>query len=316
MLFAPNSQLRMPPKTLATLATDLASTTDIDVALRIVNDELGADKHAGLSLLAFDGRRNTIFDRKAVTPPGGTERAHVGIDHLPVTVRYAVLAGQRFADVGDQAAQYARLLGIPVEGDDVRLYLKGLVIDGALSGVLALFERRKRGGKMAERAEPLTALFEVVFARFFEREARFEAVAALHEITDRMRGEHAAALTQAEHEIARLRLGSGDGGDPRRAAELEVIVDRMRQRAETAERRLAAVEEQVTSAVGRLERAHVQIHQQSETLREQIERIRQLEADIAERTLAARLRPEAELRQRELQGDDRSDPASRLSSHS
>jgi chromosome segregation ATPase len=305
----------MAPKTLATLATDLASTADIDVALRIVNDELGADKHAGVSLLAFDGRRNTIFDRRALTPPGGTERAQVGIDHLPVTVRYAVLAGQRFADVGDQAAQYARLLGIPVEGDDVRLYLKGIVIDGALSGVLALFERRRRGtSKIAERAEPLAALFEVVFARFFEREARFEAIAALHEVTERLRGEHAATLTQMEHDIARLRLASGEVVDHRRVMELDAANERLRHRAETAERRLAAVEEQVTSAVGRLERAHMQIHQQSETLREQIERIRSLEATIAEQTLASRLRPEAELRQPR---DDRADSAEqRISSHS
>src|SRR5689334_4302491 len=124
----------MASKSLATLAIDLASATDLDAALRIFNDELAAEKGAGATVLAFDARRNTIFDRNAVipaaTPPAGAERAHVGIDHLPPAVRFAMLAGQRFADVGDQASQYARMFGIPGEGDDIRLYLKGIVLDG------------------------------------------------------------------------------------------------------------------------------------------------------------------------------------------
>lgn len=305
----------MPPKSLATLAADIAAVSDIDAALRMVNEELGGDKHAGVSLLAFDSRRQTIFDRRAVTPPGGTERAHVGIDHLPVPVRFAVLAGQRFADVGDQAAQYARLLGIPIEGDDVRLSLKGVVVDGSLSAVLALYERKRRSSKIAEKAEPLAALIEIAFARFYERDARFEAVAALQEVTERLRAEHAAVVAHLEHEMTRLRLSSGDVVDGTRVRELEQIADRFRQRAQTAERRLVAVEEQVTSAVSRLERAHMQIHQQSETVRQQLERIHHLEAELAERTLEARLRPEAELRQPRADRPERLD-TSRLPSHS
>jgi len=300
----------MPARTLATLAADLTAAPDLDAAIRIVNDELESEKGTGVSVLAFDPRRNTIFDRRAVTPPGGTERSQVGIDHLPVTVRYAVLAGQRFADVGDQAAQYARLLGIPLEGDDVRLHLKGIVIDGSLSAVVALYERRRRvGGKAVERAAPLVDLLSVVYARFFERAARFEAVEALHTVTDRLRKEHVQTLGALEREIAQLRLAAGESGDLVRVAEQERSLERMRHRAEAAERRLSAVEEQVSSAVGRLERAHLQLHQQSEQLRMQSEQLRAFERDAAERALRDRLHPDAELRQ------ERDDPGSNAPTH-
>ncbi len=41
------------------------------------------------------------------------------------------------------------------------------------------------------REPPLATLFELAYARYYERDARFEAVAALHDVTTRMRAEHA-----------------------------------------------------------------------------------------------------------------------------
>ena len=133
----------MPSKSLATVAATLLAAPDMDNALRLVNEELETDKHMGIVLLAFDARRSTIVDRsmdRAVTPPSGTAAratptggagsAQMAIDHLPPAVRHTLLSGHRFVDIGEQPAQYARLLGITPPTDNIRLFLKGVVLDG------------------------------------------------------------------------------------------------------------------------------------------------------------------------------------------
>ena len=287
----------MPSSPLAALAAQLATATDPHAALQIVNAELAqSERGAGFGLLRFDARRQTLspVTPHADAPLGAAQGAsHHGsqaarpaaatlaLDHLPPTVQYAVLAGQRFAEVGDQSAQYAEVLGLEPSGLDLRLSLKGIVVDGALAAVLAAYDTRRRGNhRLMERAEPLAALFELAFARLSEREARFEAVAALHDITSRLRAEHASVTAALEREVERLRAAQRAGtSDVVRG--LRDAIAAAEQRAGAAEERLGAVEHQVISAVERLDRAHQQLHEQAQLLRERELAIRQLEQRVA-----------------------------------
>jgi len=287
----------MPSSPLAALAAQLATATDPHAALQIVNAELAqSERGAGFGLLRFDARRQTLSPiaphvdaslgaSQGVSQPGSQAArpaaATLALDHLPPTVQYAVLAGQRFAEVGDQGAQYAEILGLEPAGLDLRLSLKGIVVDGALAAVLAVYDTRRRGNnKLMERAEPLAALFELAFGRLSEREARFEAVAALHDITSRLRAEHASVTAALEREVERLRAAQRAGtSDVVRG--LRDAVAAAEQRAFAAEERLGAVEHQVVSAVERLDRAHQQLHDQAQQLREREQTIRQLEQRVA-----------------------------------
>jgi hypothetical protein len=101
-----------------------------------------------------------------------------------------------------------------------------------------------------------------------------------------MRAEHASAASGLEREVERLRAAQRAGTSD--------VVHRLRdaigaaeRRAIAAEQRLVAVEGQVVNAVDRLERAHVQLHQQDTTLRAQTELIRELETRLAEAEGAA-----------------------------
>jgi hypothetical protein len=278
----------MSVKSLPALAADLALAPDASAALRAVHEELsGDDQRTGFVLLTVDPRRNALVNRQLASAEGDPDaalpsHALLALDHLPPAVQYAVLAGQRFADVGDQGSQYARLLGVEAGAGDFRLLLKGIVFEGAIAAALALYDSgRRSGAKLLERAHPLATLFELAYARFYERDARFEAVSALHDVTTRLRAEHASAASGLEREVERLRAAQRAGTSD--------VVHRLRdavaaaeKRAIAAERRLVAVEGQVVSAVDRLERTHVQLHQQDSTLRSQGELIRQLEARLAD----------------------------------
>lgn len=278
----------MPVKSLPALAADLALAPDASTALRAVHEELsGDDRRTGFVLLTVDPRRNALVNNQLAITDSGPEAALppyalLALDHLPPTVQYAVLAGQRFADVGDQGSQYARLLGVEAGVGDFRLLLKGIVFEGALAAALALYDSGRRSGpKLLERANPLATLFELAYARFYERDARFEAVSALHDVTTRLRAEHASAVSGLEREVDRLRAAQRAGTSDV-VHRLRDAVGAAERRAITAEQRLVAVEGQVVSAVDRLERTHVQLHQQDSTLRTQTELIRQLEARLAE----------------------------------
>lgn len=275
-------------KSLPALAADLALAPDAPAALRAVHEELsGADRRTGLVLLTVDPRRNALVNMQLASAGNGPDGvlppyALLALDHLPPTVQYAVLAGQRFADVGDQGSQYARLLGVDAGAGDFRLLLKGVVFEGALAAALALYDSgRHSGSKLLERVAPLATLFELAYARFYERDARFEAVSALHDVTNRMRAEHASAVSGLEREVERLRAAQRAGtSDVVRG--LRDAIGAAERRAIAAEQRLVAVEGQVVNAVDRLERAHVQLHQQDTTLRAQAELIHELEARLAE----------------------------------
>jgi hypothetical protein len=278
----------MTVKPLPALAADLTLAPSASAALQAVHDELsGADRHTGFVLLTVDPRRNALVNRRLIPDQRGADatipaHALLALDHLPPVVQYAVLAGQRFVDVGDQSSQYARLLGVEAGVGAFRLLLKGIVFEGALAATLALYDTGHRSGpKLLERANPLATLFELAYARFYERDARFEAVAALHDVTTRLRAEHASAMAGFEREVARLRAAQRAGtSDVVRG--LRDAVGAAEQRAIEAEQRLVAVEAQVVNAVDRLERTHIQLHDQDTALRAQAELIRQMEARLAE----------------------------------
>lgn len=269
----------MPTSSLAAVAADLARASDVAAAVERLNGEIASERGVGFALLGFDPRRQALYPQRRGGDPARAERerSYMALDHLPPSVQYALLAGDRFADVGDQAQQYARLLGLADAAPDIRLHMKGIVLDGALASVLALHDgRRRAGGKLLERVQNLALLFELAFARLYEREARFEAVAALHDVTSRLRAEHTSAVAALEREIARLRQSTA-GTEPPIVGELRASATRAAERAAAAELRLTAVEAQVATAVERLDRAHVQLHSQAELIREQAETIRRLE---------------------------------------
>lgn len=287
----------MSPKSLPATADDLALAPDAAAALRIIHQELsGAERHAGFVLLTVDARRNGLVNKELAPDGHGDDaalpsHALLSLDHLPPAVQYAVLAGQRFSDVGDQSSQYARLLGVEAGVGDFRLLLKGVVLEGALAAALALYDSSRRSGpRLLERAAPLATLFELAYARYYERDARFEAVAALHDVTNRLRGEHASAVAGLEREVARLQAAQRAGTSDI-VHKLRDAVGAAEKRANASERRLVAVEGQVVSAVDRLERVHVQLHDQDSLIRTQAEQIRQLGQQLAQRAREAGASP-------------------------
>ncbi len=289
----------MPAKSLSTVAAELVHASDAAAALAIVHQELAAaEKNTGFALLTFEARREALVNRALVpdddagAPVAGAsaappDHARLGFGHLPPPVRSILLAGQRFADVGDQGAQYARLLGVELPGSELALLLKGIVVEGSLIAVLALYDARRRApAKLLQRAEPLAGVFELTYVRLYEREGRFEAVAALHDVTSRLRAEHASSVAAMERELERLRAAqrAGTSDVVRRLRDTIAIAEG---RAATAEQRLVAVEAQVVSAVDRLERLHVQLSGQDSVIRSQREDIRDLHEQIAARDAAA-----------------------------
>lgn len=273
----------MSAKSLSVIAAELVHAPDATAALAIVHDELAAgDRNTGFALFKFDARREALVsEANGLEVARSPDHPHMALDHLPPAVRQIVLAGQRFADVGDQAAQYARLLGVELASLELRLLLKGIVVESSLIAVIAAYDvRRRSAAKLVERAEPLAGLLQLAYVRLYERDARFEAVSALHEITSRLRAEHASSLAALEREVDRLRAAQR-AGTTDVVRQMRDAVGVAESRAAAAEQRLVAVEAQVVSAVDRLERVHIQLAEQDATARANRERIRDLEQQLA-----------------------------------
>lgn len=285
----------MPAKSLSTVAAELVHATDADSALATVHQELSAsDKNTGFALLTFDARREALVNRALLSEhasgsaAASPDHAHLALDHLPPPVRYVLLTGERFADVGDQAAEYARLLGVELAGPGLRLLLKGIVVESAIVAVIAVYDSRRRAAaKLLERAEPLAGLFELAYVRLYEREARFEAVAALHDVTSRLRAEHASSVAALERELERMRAAQR-AGTTEVVRQLRESVALAERQTAAAEERLVAVEGQVVSAVERLERLHIQLAAQDATIRAQRDTIRELNQASTSDSAAAR----------------------------
>lgn len=259
----------MPPRTLATLAHALSVAPDVQSALLGLSDALSeVDRFAQIALVRFDARRSMLVDR--LVPAGDTvtqDRLETTFDHLPTRERIAVTAGGAFVDFGDQSDEFAVLLGFTKFNDVGWLSLRGLRFDGQLAAVLVLYETRKFfGARSSERIAPSCALFELAFLRFLEREAREEAVHTLEEVTQRVHAEYERRLGTLQEKLSQA--AGATGADPERLLTLEREAANALEDARRAGRRAEAVEQQVTAAVEQLEKAHIELHRRSETLRQ------------------------------------------------
>jgi hypothetical protein len=259
----------MPPRTLATLAHALSVAPDVQSALLALSDALSeVDRFAQLALVRVDARRSMLVDR--LVPAGDTvtcDRLETTFDHLPTRERIAVAAGGTFVDFGDQSDEFASLFGFTKFSDVGWLSLRGFRFDGQLAAVLVLYETRKFfGARSSERIAPSCALFELAFVRFLEREAREEAVHTLEEVTQRVHAEYERRLATLQEKLAQA--AGSTGADPERLLTLEREAANALEDARRAARRADAVEVQVSAAVEQLEKAHVELHRRSETLRQ------------------------------------------------
>jgi hypothetical protein len=260
----------MPPRTLATLAHALSVAPDLDAALLALGDALSeVDRFAKIALVRFDARRSMLVDR--LMPSGDTvtvDRLDTTFDHLPTRERIAVAAGGTFVDFGDQSDEFAALFAFQRFTDVGWLSLRGLRFDGQLSAIVVLYETRKFfGARSSERLAPSVALFELAFARFFEREARAEAVRTLEDVTHRVHSEYERRLGEFEEKLVKA-SGAHKTVDPERLVSLEREAAKALEDARRAARRADAVEVQVTAAVDQLEKAHIELHRRSEALRQ------------------------------------------------
>jgi hypothetical protein len=267
----------MPPRTLGSLAHALAAAPDLDAALVALGEGLAeVDRSAYMALLRYDGRREMLVDR--LTPAGGRVTCtpvETTFDHLPGPIRQAVCNGGQFIDLAEQSAEYARLFGLTPMPDG-QLALRGVLFDGHLAAIVALYEPKKIfGTRAAERFAAAVALFELGFVRFAERDARDEAVRTLEDVTQRVHGEYVKKLAvlerqlvQARGEVSRAGHATPGAPDPAQIVALERQAARASEDARRAMRRADAVEQQVAAAVGQLQQSHVELHRRSEMLRQ------------------------------------------------
>ncbi len=260
----------MPPRTLATLAHALSVAPDLDAALLALADALvEVDRFAKIAIVRFDARRSMLMDR--LTAAGDRvvcETLETTFDHLPTRERIAVAAGGTFVEFGEQSDEFAALFAFPRFADVGWLSLRGLRFDGELSAVIVLYETRKFfGARSSERIAPSVALFELAFARFFEREAREEAVRTLEDVTQRVHSEYERKLGVLEQKLLTA-SGAHSVVEPERLVALEREAAKALEEARRAGRRADAVEAQATAAIDQLEKAHVELHRRSEALRQ------------------------------------------------
>ncbi|MEO7520221.1 MAG: GAF domain-containing protein [Gemmatimonas sp.] len=262
----------MPPRSLASLAHALGATANLDGALIALGECLAdLDRTATVSLLHYDARQEMLRDR--LTPSGAEivrSSLETTFDHLPEPVRVKVAAGGQFVDVTDKSADYARLFGFAaLEGG--MLALRGLRVEGVLSAVLALYESRKIfGTRTTERLAPPVALFDLAYGRLAERDAREEAVRTLEDVTQRVHGEYVRRLGAIESELRDVRNTPRETSSQSQAEAIALQADAARAGEEVrrAVRRAEVTDQQMTSAVGQLEQAHIELHRRSETLRQ------------------------------------------------
>ena len=260
----------MPPRTLASLAHALTVSDNADAALQALGEALSeVDRFAHIALVRFDERRGMLRERVLVD---GTRADRVDLDttfdHLPTRERVAIEAGGQFVDFGDSSDEFARLFALPPLGETGWLNVRGLRYDGQLGGMLLLYESKKLfGARTAERFLPAIALFELAYLRFLERNAREEAVRTLEDVTERVHGEYERKLGDVE---SRLMDASNTqlAADSARIVSLERELAAATDDARRALKRAAAVDATVGSAVEQLEKAHVELHRRSESLRQ------------------------------------------------
>lgn len=275
----------MPPRTLATLATVLSTARDADAALTLLNHEASdIERTSQIALFICDSRRQLITER--LSPVGETVARtplNLAIDHLPAPIRRALNIGTAVADFGAESDDYMKLLGISPQQQGGVLSVRGLTLDGELSGFIALYEPRRRfGPRIVERLSPAFDLFALAFERIAEHEARFEAVRTLEELTRNIHSEYNRTVRQLKTELddARSSSAAPSERDAAQIAELQRLLKDANEEIQRRAERLHAVEDQISQAVGRLQEAHVELHAHSEFARQHANIVYQIERAI------------------------------------
>ena len=266
----------MPPRTLASLAHALGAAPDVGAALVALAEALAElDRGATVSLLTYDERRALLSQR--LVPIGGhTDRAPLdaSLEHLPTQLRLGIMSGGRFVDLGERSPEVSRLLtlALPAEGT---LSLRGIRVEGYFPAVLALAEPRKIfGARVLDRFAPAVALFELAFARLWEREAREEAVRTLEEVTQRVHAEYVRKLGVLEGQLADARATPPVGmpavapAAAPASVHAELMATQQAEAVRRAERRAELLEQQISTSAAQLEQTQLELHRRGETLRQ------------------------------------------------
>jgi hypothetical protein len=277
----------MAPRTLAALSTVLSSVGNTAEALSALAQDIAEhDRNGHVVIFIYDAKRELLSERLIPAHEGlRTAQIEIALDHLPTAVRRILLAGRQFADLASESGDYQKLLGVGANPEAGVLLLRGLLVDGELSGVLALSEPKTRfGHRLSEKVVPAVDLFGLAFARLAERRAREEAVRALEDLTRSLNDEHARAVAELQHKLseAEAALNGKGAGDTIRVTQLKRAIEVAAVEARATAQRLSAVEEQVRVAVTKLEKAHVQLHAQGEALQTQSNIIYRVEQTLRE----------------------------------
>ncbi len=279
----------MAPRTLAGLSTVLASAGNVSEALNALSQDIAEhDRNGSVALFIFDARRDLLAERLMPAHEGmRTAQLEIALDHLPSAIRRTTSAGRQFADLGAESGDYQKLLGVGASPEAGVLLLRGLLVDGELSGVLALSEPKVRfGHRLSEKIAPAVDLFALAYARLAEHRAREEAVRTLEELTRSLNEEHSRAVQQLQRKLseAQAALNGKGTGDSIRVTQLKRAIEVAAVEARATAQRLSAVEEQVRVAVTKLEKAHIQLHAQGEALQMQSNLIYRVEQTLREAT--------------------------------
>ncbi len=277
----------MAPRTLAGLSTVLAAAGNVAEALSALSQDVAEhDRNGSVVLFIYDARRDLLAERLMPAHEGlRTAQLEIALDHLPTAIRRTISAGRQWADLGTESGDYQKLLGVGASPEAGVLLLRGLLVDGELSAVLALSEPKTRfGHRLSEKVAPAVDLFALAFARLAERRAREEAVRTLEELTRALNDEHARAVGELQRKLseAQATLNGKGTGDSIRVTQLKRAIEVAAVEARATAQRLSAVEEQVRVAVTKLEKAHVQLHSQGEALQTQSNIIYRVEQALRE----------------------------------
>lgn len=279
----------MAPRTLAGLSTVLASAGNVSEALNALSQDITEhDRNGSVVLFSYDARRDLLSERLMPAHEGmRTAQLEIALDHLPSAIRRTISAGRQFADLGGESGDYQKLLGVLASPEAGVLLLRGLLVDGELSGVLALSEPKTRfGHRLSEKIAPAVDLFALAYARLAERRAREEAVRTLEQLTRSLNEEHSRAVQDLQRKLseAQTALNGKGSGDSIRVTQLKRAIEVAAVEARATAQRLSAVEEQVRVAVTKLEKAHIQLHAQGEALQTQSNIIYRVEQALREAT--------------------------------
>ncbi len=264
----------MSPQPLPAFCQTLAAAPDLRGALGVLYAEMAAnDPGLELAFFPYDARKGLLTARLVAGPSGITTTGiELSPDHLPAKLKKDVLGGAKLVDFGDLSNDFMKFLSFGTPTGGGYLLLHGVRFDGELYALLAVIEPKRRfGGRATDRMLPLIALFMNAASKFAERDARAEAVRALEEVSESLHARYTAIVNDLEIQLADARLaaeGKG-GGDTRRVLQLEQAAREAAAQAQTASERLSAVEQQVSAAVAQLEKAHLDMSNQTLQLRAQ-----------------------------------------------